>query len=124
MTVTEPTLQTGRIVGIAGPVVDVESPPGHLPEINNELEFTVDTEKPRQLNAVTSRLSDPPQGVFGGEPGAAAPPVAPARGPAQPVHGAPATVPRGRLDPTTKLPRRRAPTTNGRPRPDASERTR
>ena len=48
MTVTEsrPTggdtaLRTGRIVGIAGPVVDVEFPPGHLPEINTELEFTV-----------------------------------------------------------------------------------
>ena len=49
MTVTEsrPTaggdaaLRTGRIVGIAGPVVDVEFPAGHLPEINTELEFTV-----------------------------------------------------------------------------------
>ncbi|MGI9623028.1 MAG: hydantoinase B/oxoprolinase family protein [Acidimicrobiales bacterium] len=35
------------------------------------IEFSVDTEKPWQLNAVTSRLSDPPQGVFGGEPGEA-----------------------------------------------------
>ena len=34
-------LRTGRIVGIAGPVVDVEFPPGHLPEINTEMEFTV-----------------------------------------------------------------------------------
>ncbi len=34
------------------------------------IEFTVDTEKPWQLNAVTSRLSDAPQGVFGGEAGA------------------------------------------------------
>lgn len=34
------------------------------------IEFVVDTEKPWQLNAVTSRLSDPPQGVFGGSPGA------------------------------------------------------
>ena len=48
MTVTESrpasgdtSLRTGRIVGIAGPVVDVEFPPGHLPEINTELEFTV-----------------------------------------------------------------------------------
>ena len=48
MTVTESrpaggdtALRTGRIVGIAGPVVDVEFPPGHLPEINTELEFTV-----------------------------------------------------------------------------------
>ena len=35
------------------------------------VEFEVDTEKPWQLNAVTSRLAEPPQGVFGGEPGAA-----------------------------------------------------
>ena len=48
MTITESAsgtdltdLRTGRIVGIAGPVVDVEFPPGHLPEINTELEFTV-----------------------------------------------------------------------------------
>ena len=34
-------LRTGRIVGIAGPVVDVEFPAGHLPEINTEMEFTV-----------------------------------------------------------------------------------
>lgn len=33
------------------------------------IEFSVDTEQPWQLNAVTSRLSDAPQGVFGGEPG-------------------------------------------------------
>ena len=39
--------------------------PGHTPE------FAVDTERPWQLNAVTSRLSDAPQGVFGGEPGSA-----------------------------------------------------
>ena len=48
MTVTETrpaggdtALRTGRIVGIAGPVVDVEFPAGHLPEINTQLEFTV-----------------------------------------------------------------------------------
>ncbi len=41
MTVTETERKTGRIVGIAGPVVDVEFPPGHLPEINTELEFTI-----------------------------------------------------------------------------------
>ncbi len=40
-------LRTGRIVGIYGPVVDAEFPPGHLPEINTELSFdvTVDGEK-------------------------------------------------------------------------------
>ena len=41
MTATEPQLKDGRIVGIAGPVVDVEFPPGHLPEINSQLEFDV-----------------------------------------------------------------------------------
>ncbi len=41
MTVTEPALTSGRIVGIAGPVVDVEFPPNALPEINTELEFDI-----------------------------------------------------------------------------------
>ena len=41
MTMTEPQLATGRIVGIAGPVVDVEFPPNGLPEINNAIEFDV-----------------------------------------------------------------------------------
>ena len=62
MTVTESrpaasgdtALRTGRIVGIAGPVVDVEFPAGHLPEINTELEFTitvdgVDTRVPAEV---------------------------------------------------------------------------
>jgi F-type H+-transporting ATPase subunit beta len=34
----------GRVVGIAGPVVDIEFPPGHLPEINTALAMTVDLE--------------------------------------------------------------------------------
>ena len=42
MTVTEPELSDGRIVAIAGPVVDVEFPPSALPEINSALEFTID----------------------------------------------------------------------------------
>jgi N-methylhydantoinase B len=33
------------------------------------VEFSVATSRPWQLNAVTSRLAEPPQGVFGGEPG-------------------------------------------------------
>ena len=41
MTVTEPELKDGRIVAIAGPVVDVEFPPDALPEINTALEFTI-----------------------------------------------------------------------------------
>ncbi|MDE0603191.1 MAG: hydantoinase B/oxoprolinase family protein [bacterium] len=35
------------------------------------IEFTVDTSRPWLLNAVTSRLSDPPKGIFGGGPGEA-----------------------------------------------------
>src|SRR4051812_25218533 len=47
MTVTETTpkesqLKDGRIVAIAGPVVDVEFPPDALPEINFALEFTIE----------------------------------------------------------------------------------
>ena len=42
--------------------------PGGLGQV---VEFSVDTTRQWQLNAVTSRLSEPPQGVFGGEPGAA-----------------------------------------------------
>ncbi|MBW3620544.1 MAG: F0F1 ATP synthase subunit beta [Actinobacteria bacterium] len=34
--------ETGRIVRVIGPVVDVEFPPGHLPEIYNALTFTRD----------------------------------------------------------------------------------
>src|SRR5690606_3414801 len=41
MTVTEPQLKDGRIVAIAGPVVDVEFPPDSIPEINTALEFTI-----------------------------------------------------------------------------------
>ena len=40
MTVTE--LQPGSIVGIAGPVIDAEFPPGELPEINTAVEFDVE----------------------------------------------------------------------------------
>ena len=41
MTATATTLATGRIVAIAGPVVDVEFPPNAVPEINTALEFTL-----------------------------------------------------------------------------------
>src|SRR3954465_170583 len=51
MTVTETSpstddapLKDGKIVSIAGPVVDVEFPRGSLPEINHALQFTVDVE--------------------------------------------------------------------------------
>jgi N-methylhydantoinase B len=39
--------------------------------LGQTIEFTVDTEKPWMLNAVTSRLAVPPEGIFGGEAGAA-----------------------------------------------------
>ena len=45
MTVTEPTatpLKEGRVVGIAGPVVDVEFPPDALPEINSAVSMTLE----------------------------------------------------------------------------------
>jgi N-methylhydantoinase B len=39
--------------------------------LGQTIEFTVDTTRPWQLNAVTSRLTEPPQGIFGGDPGEA-----------------------------------------------------
>jgi len=44
MTLTETSHKNGRIVGIAGPVVDVEFAPGNLPEINTQIEFDVDVD--------------------------------------------------------------------------------
>ncbi len=41
MTMTDTDRKDGRVVGIAGPVIDVEFPRGALPEINTALEFTV-----------------------------------------------------------------------------------
>ncbi|MCJ7438832.1 MAG: F0F1 ATP synthase subunit beta, partial [Acidimicrobiia bacterium] len=41
---TERELKDGRVVAIAGPVVDVEFPPDALPEINMALEMDVDLE--------------------------------------------------------------------------------
>ena len=45
MTMTDPPRTegaNGRVVAIAGPVIDVEFPRGALPEINTELEMTID----------------------------------------------------------------------------------
>jgi N-methylhydantoinase B len=39
--------------------------------LGQTIEFTVDTEKPWQLNAVTSRLAHAPEGLFGGDAGSA-----------------------------------------------------
>ena len=48
MTMTENSaqqeLQDGRVVAIAGPVIDVEFPRGALPELNSAIEFTVELE--------------------------------------------------------------------------------
>ena len=45
MTANNPTDQKdGRVVAIAGPVIDVEFPRGSLPELNTALEFTVDVD--------------------------------------------------------------------------------
>jgi F-type H+/Na+-transporting ATPase subunit beta len=44
MTMTDNQLQDGRVVGIAGPVIDVEFPPSSLPELNAAVEFEVEIE--------------------------------------------------------------------------------
>ncbi|MGH9135241.1 MAG: F0F1 ATP synthase subunit beta, partial [Ilumatobacteraceae bacterium] len=41
MTMTESDLKQGRVVGIAGPVIDVEFPRGSLPELNTAVQFDV-----------------------------------------------------------------------------------
>ena len=56
MTMTDPSagsaateVKDGRIVAIAGPVVDVEFPRGHLPEINTAIFLYLEL-KPITLN--------------------------------------------------------------------------
>ncbi|MGH1502228.1 MAG: F0F1 ATP synthase subunit beta [Acidimicrobiales bacterium] len=60
MTATEPKLAAGRIVGIAGPVVDVQFPPDALPKINTAVEFDVevDGEVTRVMGEVAQQLGD------------------------------------------------------------------
>ena len=60
MTNTVTDLPSGRIVGIAGPVVDVDFPPGHLPEINTEIRFnvTVDGEDVTVPAEVAQQIGD------------------------------------------------------------------
>ncbi len=43
-TATGNDLKHGRVVGIAGPVIDVEFPPSSLPALNTAIEFTVEIE--------------------------------------------------------------------------------
>ncbi|MGA1052516.1 MAG: F0F1 ATP synthase subunit beta, partial [Ilumatobacteraceae bacterium] len=38
---TDNQLKDGRVVAIAGPVIDVEFPPSALPELNTAVEFDV-----------------------------------------------------------------------------------
>ncbi|MFM8858036.1 MAG: F0F1 ATP synthase subunit beta [Actinomycetota bacterium] len=62
MTMTSPDtqLKDGRVVGIAGPVIDVEFPRGSLPELNTALEFTVNIEGSdiKVLAEVAQQLGD------------------------------------------------------------------
>ncbi|MEM8923042.1 MAG: F0F1 ATP synthase subunit beta [Actinomycetota bacterium] len=60
MTATEPQLKSGRIVAIAGPVVDAEFPPGSIPEINQAVEFnvTVDGETTPIMAEVAQQLGN------------------------------------------------------------------
>ncbi len=60
MTATEPQLKDGRVVTIAGPVVDVEFPPGALPEINHAIEFdvTIEGETTKVMAEVAQQLGD------------------------------------------------------------------
>ena len=44
MTMTESQLKEGRVVAIAGPVIDIEFPRGSLPEINQALELDITLE--------------------------------------------------------------------------------
>ncbi|MEZ5252296.1 MAG: F0F1 ATP synthase subunit beta [Microthrixaceae bacterium] len=60
MTATETTLSDGRIVAIAGPVVDVEFPSDSIPQINDALEFTitVDGVDVRVMAEVAQQIGD------------------------------------------------------------------
>jgi len=60
MTMTENQLKDGRVIGIAGPVIDVEFPRGSLPELNTALEFTVsiDGEDIKVLAEVAQQLGE------------------------------------------------------------------
>src|SRR6187402_2482156 len=44
MTMTDTPRKEGRVVAIAGPVIDVEFPRGQLPELNHAVEFTITVE--------------------------------------------------------------------------------
>ena len=52
MTMTESSseLKEGRVVGIAGPVIDVEFPAEALPEINTAIEVDIDGHEGNSLS--------------------------------------------------------------------------
>ena len=58
MTMTENELKDGRVVGIAGPVIDVEFPPNALPALNTAVEFevTIEGETEKVLAEVAQQL--------------------------------------------------------------------
>ena len=60
MTMTETELKDGRVVAIAGPVIDAEFPRGFLPEINFAVEMTVRTAagEDKVLAEVAQHLGD------------------------------------------------------------------
>ncbi len=57
---TQHELQDGRVVAIAGPVIDVEFPRGALPELNSAIEFTItlEGEQTTVLAEVAQQLGD------------------------------------------------------------------
>ena len=60
MTMTDNQLQDGRVVGIAGPVIDVEFPKDSMPEINSALTFdiVVDGEATQVVAEVAQQIGD------------------------------------------------------------------
>ncbi len=54
------SLEDGRVVAIAGPVIDVEFPPHALPEINFAVEFTIDLDGSKHVVAaeVAQQIGD------------------------------------------------------------------
>ena len=62
MTMTENELQDGRVVAIAGPVIDVEFPRGALPELNSAIEFTITLEG--EETTVLAEVADAERALF------------------------------------------------------------
>ena len=57
-------LADGRVVGIAGPVIDVEFPRGSLPELNAAIEFDVELDAGQGLRATGRKASLEISGVL------------------------------------------------------------